>query len=321
MGKSVADIVLEKMMKNLEEGKVLPWSSGFVKGCINWYTETEYRGVNLWLLQDGSGEYITFNQLVKYNEKKGTDYKPKKGTAKYVYWWQQKEKELTEEQYEKLDAHAKVFCKKTRDGRIVRVWHNERYYKVFDIKDCVNSDGECLPSKIGISIIPTYSKCEDVIKKYCDMQGVNIKYQATDVAYYGESIDSVVVAPRERWDNANALYRVLFHELTHSTGVERRLNRDCFKHYRKSKDIRSKEELVAEFGSVLLASECGVTDQAGLDNSEAYVTSWGTWLKENKEEILSAMRMAERATQFILNGGILNNNEIGEEVEEEKKIV
>lgn len=300
MSKSVQDIILDKLFKNLEENKQLPWSRGFVQGCINWYTETEYRGVNLWLLQGGSGEYLTFKQLTQYNEKHGTNYCPKKGSAYYVYWYQRKEKEITKEQYDKLDAYSKTFCKVLEDGTILRRHYSERYYKVFDIKDCINSDGECLPSKIGNTIIQTYSDCESVIEKYCMATGAKILERMTDKAYYTEVGDAVVIPPQSRWNNAEHRYRVIFHELTHSTGIELRLNRECFRKYHSKKQIRSQEELVAEFGSVLIASECGIKDDKGLDNSEAYVTSWGKWLKDNKGEIISAMKMAEKAMRYIL---------------------
>lgn len=56
----------------------MPWQNPHKFGVsINWVSKKMYRGINRMILP--SGEYMTKNQLNKYNEEHGTDFKFKKG--------------------------------------------------------------------------------------------------------------------------------------------------------------------------------------------------------------------------------------------------
>ena len=55
-----------------------------------------------------------------------------------------------------------------------------------------------------------------------------------------ERIDTVYLPEMKHFNSSESFYRVLFHELAHSTGVER-LNRECFKKYHNKIEERSQK--------------------------------------------------------------------------------
>jgi antirestriction protein ArdC len=96
----------------------------------------------------------------------------------------------------------------------------------------------------------------------------------------------------------------LFHELTHATGHESRLNRkgvgtpdgewSAF-----GSTPYAREELVAEMGAAFLAGHAGIVERT-INNSAAYVQSWLQRLKEDSRLIVQAAAQAQKAADFIL---------------------
>jgi len=76
--KKVVDVVIDSFLKRVQEKGVMPWQDPHTFGiAINWVSKKMYRGLNRMLLPNG--EYMTKNQLNKYNEEHGEDYKFQKG--------------------------------------------------------------------------------------------------------------------------------------------------------------------------------------------------------------------------------------------------
>ena len=98
-------------------------------------------------------------------------------------------------------------------------------------------------------------------------------------AYYRPSTDIVNLPPPELFEKAEEYYSTAFHELTHATGHESRLNR------RPSSEIRhfgdreySQEELVAEMGAAFLCAKARI-EQVTIENNAAYIQGWLSALK------------------------------------------
>ena len=53
-------------------------------------------------------------------------------------------------------------------------------------------------------------------------------------------------------------------------------------------------------GSLLLATECGFTDEFSVNNSDAYIISWIKWIENNPQEVVRGMSQAEKAVDYIL---------------------
>lgn len=309
MSKSVQNIIVERLLEKIAKDKVLPWQKPFAFASINWFSEREYVGINKFLL-DG-GEYITPKQLETYNLKNKTNYWFDKGTPyELVVYYGPTFKELTADQEADLaqnGAKSKIYNKvRHKDGKAVLVSWILRYYKVYNITYIKDKEGNTLPSKMGRIFEERVTAPEEIIEKYVRGSGVKISEESIDAAYYTEVGDRVVIPKMTYFNSNEAYYRVLFHELSHSTGIEKRLNRECFKKYHETKEERSREELIAEISSLLLSSEAGFKEDTDLaKNSENYIAGWVKWMKENAHEVVLGMQQAEKTKNYILNGGSL----------------
>lgn len=302
--KSVQDIVVERLIAKIQAEKILPWHKPFQAASMNWFSKHEYRGINK-LLLDG-GEYITINQLKKYNETKGTTFFLEKGSkTEIVVFYSRRESKISEKQAGVLTSKGFGGVVVKREDGYYRISFILRYYRVINIRFIKDKDGNQLPSKLGEGngVVETHTPSEEIIKKYMDSTGVKLVFGAGG-AYYTESNDSVNVPFEKNFADTEAYYRVLFHEFIHSTGVQSRLNRDCYRKYHGKKIERSKEELVAEVGGLLLASEAGFReDTQWAENSENYIAGWCSWMKDNPQEVVQGMIAAEKASNYVLSGG------------------
>lgn len=95
-------------------------------------------------------------------------------------------------------------------------------------------------------------------------------------------------------------YSTAFHEATHSTGHESRLNR-LSKDAHFGNEEYSKEELVAEIGAAVLCNEMNLETADSFKNSAAYVQNWLSVLQNDSRMIVSAAGKAEKAVKLILN--------------------
>src|SRR6185295_11583145 len=110
--------------------------------------------------------------------------------------------------------------------------------------------------------------------------------------------DFVGMPSAEQFRTSEDYYSVLFHELTHSTGHESRLNRkgvsgsdgewSAF-----GSTPYAKEELVAEMGAAFLCGQAGIAERT-LDNSAAYVASWLQRLKDDHRLVVHAAAQAQK---------------------------
>jgi antirestriction protein ArdC len=108
-----------------------------------------------------------------------------------------------------------------------------------------------------------------------------------------------------------AAISVAAHEIVHSTGSANRLNRDgVAKFDRFGSHQYSKEELIAELGSMFICSELGVQTESTVENSEAYIQSWVKKLSDHPTMIFNAASEAAKATDYIMN--IINNTNKGQ---------
>lgn len=274
--------IIEKLEEALENGDKPIWKQKWIGGTVNYVTRHQYRGINALLLEPG--EYITFKQIKKLQEK-NQKIKLKKGSKSeiVVYWsWYKLKKDgevvLDENGNEK--TYAKPF-----------------YYRVFNIKDV-----EGLESKFSINEDKVGNdEIDSRINDYANKEGVVIEeVQGSNRAYYSPGEDKVVVPNKNQFESIDSFYMTLLHELVHSTGHSKRLNR--FEPGTSFGDHSySKEELVAEIGANLIAGKLGIDIDQNMDNSVAYIQGWLSVLKNDKNFITVAMQEAQKAADLILD--------------------
>lgn len=279
----VYELVTNRIIEQMEKG-IIPWHKpwhGGLEGAISYVTRKPYSLLNQFLLGK-EGEYLTFNQV------KNLGGMVKRGAkAQMVVFFKQfpiKEEEINE------DGGKEI---KTRFIPLLK------HYMVFHIDDC-----EGIKSKMEekpIVVASPIESAENVVKTYFSRETCKLNVKKSDRAYYSPSLDEVVVPMIEQYNSAEEYYSTLFHEMTHSTGAKKRLDRKLEEGI-FGNDPYAKEELVAEIGSAFVSNKCGLDSDKAFKNSVAYIQAWCKRFKEDKKLIVSAAGRAQRATEYILNG-------------------
>ena len=129
---------------------------------------------------------------------------------------------------------------------------------------------------------------------------MKLSHEEGDRAFYRPATDEVVLPIRKQFISTAEYYSTVFHELTHSTGHPKRLNRLSKPSFFGTEDY-SKEELVAEIGAAALVNHVGLETSSSLRNNAAYLQNWLKVLRDDKRFIVSAAGRAEKAVNLILN--------------------
>ena len=155
------------------------------------------------------------------------------------------------------------------------------------------------PPKANQITFTPIEQAQDIIGEWSDCPPIN---HQGDRASYSPSSDRITVPKPENFDSSDFYYQVLFHEMSHSTGHSKRLNRfsndKCLGHY--GSDDYSREELVAELGAAFLCSECKMDNSAVDENSVAYIQSWLKAFKDDPSMMMWAASRAQKSTDYIL---------------------
>ncbi len=150
----------------------------------------------------------------------------------------------------------------------------------------------------------------DTITNFLNKVDVTIKHGSKNGCYYSPSGDYVSMVNKEDFidtKDANATehyYSVLFHELVHATGHNKRLNR--FEDTKSMKFLEGKshyayEELVAELGSMLFASKYNLSVESTVrEDHIAYLQSWIKALRseDGTKLLTSAAAKASKAFTY-----------------------
>ena len=275
---------------------------------LNYDSKKPYRGVNRLLLEEnigiiGSNPYfLTFKQIKKHGGKL------KKGSKGYevIYYTfiysvpaAPNRKAFKTTEIADVIAHLQKY--NLPDSVVKRV-PLLRYYRVFNGKDVEGIDFKLQEVKIGRAVPDSASENEAaqlIVENYPNPPAIK---HGGNKAYY-EKIQDLVRMPKvEQFDSVNDYYRTLFHELTHSTRHENRLNREKIS-FRFGDTGYAKEELVAEFGAVFLSAWAGIL-WYNNKNHAAYLKGWNNVIEEAENDnkfIMQAAAAAQKATDYILN--------------------
>lgn len=287
----IYDKVNELVIAELEKGNVpwqKPWRTNIPK---NISTKKAYQGSNIFTLffaQDifdyKSSYWGTYKQISALGGavKKGAKSIP-------VIYWNFVETEMT-----------------NNDGtKEVDVIPFLKYYNVFNMDQV---EGIVVPEEVK-DVVLENTTADKVIADY-SKEHINITFEGLK-AFYSPQSDYIKIPKRNTFPDDQNFYSTVFHEITHSTGHEDRLNR--FKS--KDEDMHfgsepySKEELVAEMGAVYLCSTLGIEGKT-LQQSGAYIKSWLKALKDDKTLLVTAGTKAQKAVDFVLGNTKedVNNN-------------
>ena len=265
--------ITNRIISEMETG-IIPWQKPWVAsgGCVSYATGKPYSLLNQMLL-GRPGEYATYQQV-----QAAGGYVRRGEKAHMVVFW----KFLQKEDEETGEVMGIPFL---------------RYYNVFHIDQCEGLKAK--HSKPLPQSAEADQKAESIICGYLKSSGVKLNHQQGDRAFYRPSDDTITLPLLAQFHETAEYYSTAFHELIHSTGHTKRLNRIAATAYFGS-EAYSKEELVAEIGASALVNASGLETAASFRNNASYVQNWLQVLKSDKRFIVSASGKAEKAVALIL---------------------
>lgn len=284
MGKNVHQLVTERIVAKIERAiannEPLPWQRPFVFDSDrprNYVTQQRYHGVNCLLLEHG--EFLTWNQICDL-QKSNPSIHLRKGSSSLPVIY-----------YNVMDRVDDTTGEVKKSAYL-------RYYNVFSVAD-VEGIVPHTPQEFHNKIDST---AEELVIDYLNREHICLHSQYGKTAAYSPSSDTITMPLVSQFKSPEAYISTLFHEAAHSTGHEKRLNRNIKNRF--GDEAYSKEELVAELSACILSGYLGIESDFSEKNSIAYMRSWLKALKDNVTWIVSASSQAEKAAEYIIGHAI-----------------
>lgn len=304
--------IIDEVLKNLSEGTGL-WKPGWKSEVPESFsTKKPYRGINnfyLTLVSMANG--YQDNRWLTYHQIESNGYSFKKDEEGNSLG---KGKGVTVEFFEFRDKNTKkAFDRKVLEGMTLEekeqyvrdnLYAHRRYYRVFN-GDLV----EGLPKKEETTLNETEKnvKAENILD-YWSKNESPIIYGGSN-AYYIPSFDEIHLPERSKFISYSEFYSTALHEVGHSTGHEKRLNRDLGGGF--GTPSYATEELRAEIASMFIEQELGITiDENHIQNNSAYIKHWYEGIKDDPNILFNAIADADKISKYV----------ISKEKTEEKKI-
>ncbi len=330
LGKSVSandiyDTVTELILNTIKQVGHLPWQKEWTgssaNAAKNYVTKKAYTGINYLVLNfdiklDDKGNpylvpikfkqpyYLTFKQI----EDAGAKLRKGAHSRQAFYY-------TTLLCFKKGDLAIRTtdkekFAEFLKENNISKSDQEEfgffipipKYYRVFRADDCTGLKFGKTPERKKIEPIDAAQAVID-----CYPEPPKFTFNGDQAVYYPK-LDTVNMPEIALFDKPASYYSTFFHEIVHSTGHSKRLDRGNDSRTRdggrKDKSDYAFEELIAELGAVYLSAEAGILFST-RENSAKYLASWNKRLVEllNKDNkaIFKAAAAAQKAADYILN--------------------
>lgn len=280
--------VTDRIIAELEKG-CIPWRKTWSSYGLarNYVSGKAYRGINMLMMNFFSPHSIPYYLTFKQAKELGGIVRKGSKSQRVIYFnvifKDSNGKSISREQAERLGDSAKVikFLK---------------YSNVFNVEDIEGVDFQFEE----LQLLPNerISRCENLVADYPNPPEFVEKDRGR--AYYQPIQDYINMPPIEQHDSSEFYYSTLFHEMIHSTGHVKRLDREEVTTPNKFGSVPySQEELVAELGAAFLCHMTGIENESLIQNSASYIQGWLSKLKDDKQLIFKAAAQAQRAVDYI----------------------
>ncbi len=276
--RDVFAIVTEQIIDQLEAGTI-PWRQPWKDAGPprNLITGRHYRGVNTLVLNGlgyGCNAFLTLKQI---NALGGHVRKGEHATP--VVFWSRKDE--ADDVLEKQQKKAVL-----------------RYYSVFNVDQCLHIPDETLHRLAGLEFNETLLEPLTVFEQ---MPLPPKLVHKGKYAMYFPATDTVFMPKIQSFEDSSAYYGVLFHEVAHATGHEKRLKREAIMYPEKfTGESYAEEELVAQIAACFLTAITGCSLKH-FANDVAYIDTWLQRLRNDRRLLVFASAKAQRAVDYILN--------------------
>lgn len=284
--KMISDKILADIQNNGKLTWVKEWKTKRGNLPMNAITKRHYEGINLFLLSlsgYSSPYFLTFKQI----EELGGTIKKGEKASQVIFW--------------KINKYSKENEQGETEIKNVPLL---RYYNVFNIEQCENVTikEEMKENKFEYNDNEIIQNAEKLINDYVTREKINAKMIEQDRAFYRPLTDEITMPLLSQFSSSNAFYSTFFHEIGHSTGHEKRLNR---KEVNGTINFGScdygTEELVAELTSAFLCAETGINNDTTERNNSAYIKNWYNAIKADPKMFIMASARANKAVKYVSN--------------------
>lgn len=323
----IYNYVTDLIINTIKKVGHLPWQKEWIGGgseneAKNYVTKKTYNGINFLLLNFDikydkltgynylvpikfeQPYYLTFNQI----EEAGAKLKAGSKARRVIYYtmifsYKNGDLEISTTDKAKYTEFIKsngITAQQIKEfGKKIPVI---KYYNVYRADDCT---GLKFPPKPKPKTTSPIEQAQAIIDGYPNPP----KYTFIGAdAYYQPANDLVNMPKIAAFTKEEFYYSTFFHEIIHSTGHSKRLDRGNDTRKRdggqEDKKAYAFEELVAELGAVFLCSEAGILFTT-VENSAKYLKGWNsrliTELENDNRFFLKASAQAQKAANWILD--------------------
>lgn len=318
--KKIIDEV-KKIKKVETEGSL--WNTGILnkgeKGYLmpaNFVSKKGYRGMNALLLRLGKGifknpYFLTKKQIEKLKGKLKKGTKPEE-IFYYTMLFKYKDEKHEFKTYEFSKMINFLKNKKTSEAQKEMYLQKIPILKFYEVYNCEHVTGvdfklDSLSAidKIKLGFMDRTNEesnerqeiPEIIIKNFPKNSA---KTKAGNDAGYVPKLDVVLMPHFKSFKTATDYYRVLFHEIVHSTGHSSRLKRKIENRF-GTKEY-AKEELIAELGAVFLSAQAGFLWKTTKSQAN-YLKDWlrvAEYAEKEEYFLLHCASEAQKAVDLLL---------------------
>ena len=296
-------LLVDAVLKNLEKGTGL-WEQGWSGGSapVSAITGKQYNAVNRVFLLLASMEkgyadnrWLTYKQMEDKGWHFKTDEEGKslgKGAGVAIEYFELRDKETKQP----FDRHTLdgMTAEERAEYMDENVYPLRKYYRVFN-GDVI----EGIPERKRAEHDPAgqNARAEALIGFWSDTESP-IRYGGS-AAYYSPKTDEIHLPQKEDFVDMPEYYSTALHEIGHSTGHEKRLNRSLSSDHSSAE--YAEEELRAEIATMFLEQDIGVeAKDKHIANNSAYIAAWIGKIKEDPNILFKAFADAELIAKFVM---------------------
>jgi len=294
--KDVYQDITNNFVEMIEETGELPWrkpwkeQTGNFEVPRNFSTKNYYNGINhLILLTNGLKKQFAYQDWITFKQAQALGAQVKKGSKSTRC--------IRVIEFEKeVEMHVLNASEPKMEKKQVSYFAT----KMFNVFNVEQVDGlEIESADFSANDYETDVDCINRLSfEYCKAHGINFLRGGNRAFYARTGNDDYIRLPNE-FNSSEAYATTLAHELIHSTGHSKRLNR--FEENVNFADFDEKyaeEELVAELGALFVCSRLHIKFES--DNHVSYLKNWLKALKNDKKFIFQAASKASKAADFLL---------------------
>ena len=287
--------VTDRIMEQIMEGK-LPWrqtwkpdKNGNSPFRNPYSKKTTFSFLNQLLLRE-PGLYATFNQI-----KKNGGHVLKGHKARKIFFWTTYIPKKDQAEAERLKAeglsysHLEQVCLRDYD-----MFNLEKDTEGLDLSEFLKKDEPVRKAENPTDIV------DMVVRDYTVNEQVKVEETASGEPAYDAVEDKVVVPFKRCFELEEDYYASLMAGFVHSTAQQSRDDRKVELRKMKESNMSVREELIAEIGSSMILSACGLERNETHTQIAAQCQKWMEILQNDYKVLINAAPAAERSAKLVL---------------------